>query len=105
MVLRTEDATARPGGLELIGAVIWRGIVYGVADGLLLSAFPILAVFAMFAGTRLRERMLGTIAIGLAALVIFAGDDSYVPRRLQRLSLGEAAEAVAGDVVWRSPRS
>ena len=37
MVVRTEDATARPDGLELIGAVLWRGVVYGVADGLLLS--------------------------------------------------------------------
>jgi hypothetical protein len=56
------------GGLELIGALLWRGVVYGLADGLLLSAFPILAVFAMFAGTKARERILGTVAIGLAAL-------------------------------------
>jgi len=33
MVVRTEDATARPDGLDLIGAVAWRGIVYGVTDG------------------------------------------------------------------------
>ena len=44
MVLRTEDATARPDGLELAGAVLWRGVVYGATDGLVLSAFPILAV-------------------------------------------------------------
>ena len=69
VVLRTEDATARPDGLELAGAVLWRGVAYGLADGLLLSAFPILAVFAMFAGSRLRERALGTVAVGLAALV------------------------------------
>jgi hypothetical protein len=68
VVLRTEDATARPGGLELVGALAWRGLAYGLADGLLLSAFPILAVFAIFAGTRLRGSLLGTIAIGLAAL-------------------------------------
>ena len=69
IVLRTEDATARPEGLELIGAVMWRGLVYGLADGLLLSVFPILAVFAMFTGAKVRERILGTVAIGLAALV------------------------------------
>ena len=46
MVLQTEDATARPDGAELVGAVLWRGVVYGIADGLLLSVFPILAVFA-----------------------------------------------------------
>ena len=96
IVLQTEDATARPGGLELIGAVMWRGVVYGLADGLLLSAFPILAVFAMFAGTKAaranpwddRDRPGGAAG--------FAGDDRRVPRRLQRLSLGEAAEAGRG---------
>ena len=58
IVLRTEDATARPDGIELIGAVAWRGIVYGVTDGLLLSVFPILVVFAAFAGTRLHRSLL-----------------------------------------------
>ena len=51
MVLRTEDATSRPDGLELVGAVAWRGVVYGVTDGLLLSVFPILLVFAAFTGS------------------------------------------------------
>jgi hypothetical protein len=46
IVLRTDDATSRPDGLALVGAITWRGIVYGLADGLLLSAFPILAVFS-----------------------------------------------------------
>ena len=69
IVLRTEDATARPDGVELVAAVLWRGVVYGLTDGLLLSAFPILAVFAAFAGTKLRERWAGKIAIGLGALV------------------------------------
>ena len=103
IVLRTEDATARPGGLELIGAVMWRGVVYGLADGLLLSAFPILAVFAMFAGTKAAraDPRDGRDRPGRAGRV--AGDDGRVPRRLQRLSLGEAAEAVAGDVVWSVP--
>ena len=36
-VLRTEDSTPRPDGLELAAAVAWRGIVYGITDGLLLS--------------------------------------------------------------------
>ena len=67
MVVRTEDATARPDGIDLVGAVAWRGIIYGVTDGLLLSAFPILVVFAAFAGTRLRRKLVGKIAIGAVA--------------------------------------
>jgi hypothetical protein len=60
IAVRTEDATPRPDGLELVGAVIWRGVVYGAVDGLLLSAFPILGVFAGFAGTGLRSRWHGS---------------------------------------------
>ncbi len=67
IVLRTEDATSHPGGLELIGAILWRGVVYGSVDGLLLSAFPILVVFAAFAGSRLRQRRTGVVAIGAGA--------------------------------------
>ena len=50
VVVRTEDATARPAGLDLVGALAWRGVVYGMTDGLLLSVFPILVVFAALAG-------------------------------------------------------
>jgi hypothetical protein len=50
MVVGTEDATSRPDGVELAAAVLWRGVLYGLADGLLLSAFPILVVFAAFEG-------------------------------------------------------
>ena len=69
MVVRTEDATARPDGLELIGAVLWRGVLYGVTDGLLLSVFPILVVFAAFAGSRLDRHFTGKIVIGAVALI------------------------------------
>ena len=33
VVVRTEDATARPAGLDLVGALAWRGVVYGITDG------------------------------------------------------------------------
>src|SRR3990170_1909009 len=69
MVVRTEDATARPDGVELIGALAWRWMVYGVTDGLLLSVFPILAVFAALAGSRLNRRFAGKVVIGTIALV------------------------------------
>jgi hypothetical protein len=63
VVLKREDATAGPDGMELIAAVLWRGVVYGAVDGLLLSVFPILAVFAIFAGTRARQRVSGKVAL------------------------------------------
>jgi hypothetical protein len=103
MVLRTEDATARPGGLELIGAVLWRGVAYCLADGLLLSAFPILAVFAMFAGTRLRERMIGTIAVGLAALVASLAMTAIYHVGYSDFRSEKVRKPIAGDVVWSAP--
>ncbi len=103
IVLRTEDATARPGGIELIGAVMWRGVVYGLADGLLLSAFPILAVFAMFAGTKLRERVTGTIAVGIAALVASLVMTAVYHVGYSDFRSGKLRKPVAGDVVWSVP--
>jgi len=103
MVLRTEDATARPDGLELVGAVAWRGIVYGLADGLLLSAFPILVVFAAMAGTRLTRRFRGRVVIGIVAMVAslamtavyHAGYSDFRGEKIQK--------PLTGDVVWSIP--
>jgi len=98
VVLRTEDAT-----LELIGALLWRGVAYGLADGLLLSAFPILAVFAMFAGTKLREQTVGTLAVGLAALVASLAMTAVYHVGYSDFRSGKLRKPVAGDVVWSVP--
>jgi hypothetical protein len=103
VVLRSEDVSARPDGLELVGAVVWRGLVYGVADGLLLSVFPILAVFALFAGTRARERWTGTIAVGLAALVASLAMTAVYHLGYGEFRSSEVRKPVAGDVVWSAP--
>lgn len=103
MVVRTDDATARPDGLELVGAVAWRGVVYGLADGLLLSVFPILAVFAAMAGTRLNRRLGGRVLIGAIALlaslamtgVYHAGYSDFRSEKIQK--------PLTGDVVWSIP--
>ena len=55
VVLRTDPGTERPEGLRFAAAIVWRGVVYGATDGVLLSVFPILALFAAFAGSRLRQ--------------------------------------------------
>ena len=96
IVLRTEDATARPGGIELAAAVLWRGVLYGVTDGVLLSVFPILAVFAAFAGTRLRQRVAGKVLIGTIAMVASIGITAVVPPGVLGLPVGEGAEADRG---------
>lgn len=103
MVLRTEDATARPHGLDLIAAVGWRGIVYGVTDGLLLSVFPILVVFAALAGTRLRQGLTGTLAVGAAALVASLAMTAVYHSGYSEFRSEKIRKPLVGDVVWSVP--
>jgi hypothetical protein len=103
LVLRAEEGTPHPGGLSFVGAIIWRGVAYGLADGLLLSAFPILVVFAAFAGHRLLRSKRAKIAVGglaLAASLAFtavyhAGYPDFRGEKLRK--------PVAGDLVWSVP--
>lgn len=103
MVVRTEDATSRPDGVELVGAIAWRGVLYGVTDGLLLSVFPILVVFAAFAGTRLSRHASGKVVIGIVALVAsvamtVAYHSGYSDFRSEKMR-----KPVSGDVIWSAP--
>jgi hypothetical protein len=103
VVLRTEDATDRPGGLELIAAVFWRGLVYGATDGVLLSVFPILAVFGAFAGTALRQRFAGKVAIGAIAMVMSIGITAVYHLGYSDFRSEKLRKPIVGDVVWSTP--
>ena len=103
MVVRTEDATPRPDGIELAGAVLWRGVVYGATDGLLLSVFPILVVFAAFAGTRLRARLTGTLLIGVIALVASLAMTATYHAGYGDFRSAKMAKPLQGDVAWSMP--
>ena len=103
MVVRTEDATSRPDGVELAGAVLWRGVVYGISDGLLLSVFPILVVFAALAGSRLNERADGKIVIGAIALIASLAMTAVYHLGYSDFRSDKLARPLAGDVVWSVP--
>ena len=103
VVVRTENATARPGGLDLVGALAWRGVVYGVTDGMLLSVFPILVVFAAFAGARLNRSLAGKVMVGIVALLAslamtFVYHSGYSDFRSDKMS-----KPLRGDVIWSTP--
>jgi hypothetical protein len=102
-VVRTEGETGGPDGLEMAGAVLWRGVIYGLADGLLLSVFPILAVFAAAAGTRLRARTGGLVAVGAAALLASLAMTAVYHAGYSDFRSEKLAKPVAGDVVWSVP--
>ena len=103
MVLRTDDATTRPDGIELLGAVLWRGVVYGVTDGLLLSVFPILVVFAAFAGSSLNQRLAGKAVIGIVALFASLAMTAAYHVGYSDFRSGKVAKPLVGDIVWSVP--
>ena len=98
-----EDATARPHGLELAGALAWRGVLYGVTDGLLLSVFPILVVFAAFAGTRLNSRLAGKVVIGIVALAASLAMTAIYHSGYSDFRSDKMTKPLRGDVIWSAP--
>jgi len=102
IVLR-QDATSRPTGLTLAAALMWRGVVYGAADGLLLSSFPILAVFAAFAGSPLRSSTSGKLRIGALALLASIAMTAAYHAGYSDFRSGKIANPIAGDVIWSIP--
>jgi hypothetical protein len=102
-VFRSEPPSPGPEGLALVWAVLWRGVAYGAADGLLLSAFPILAVFAAAKGSKLRQRKSGTVLVGAAALLA-----SLVMATVYHLGYRDfrsplLARPVVADLAWSVP--
>jgi hypothetical protein len=99
-----DAATARPHGLRLAAAIVWRGIVYGAADGVLLSAFPILAVFAAFSARPLRERRLrARVGIGALALAVSLLFTAVYHVGYSDFRGAKVRKPLVGDVVWSAP--
>jgi hypothetical protein len=103
IVLRTEDATARPERLDLVAALAWRGVVYGITDGLLLSVFPILVVFAALAGTRLNRRFAGKVVIGVVALLASLAMTVLYHSGYSDFRSDKMSKPLRGDVIWSAP--
>jgi hypothetical protein len=103
IVLGTEDTTTRPGGIEFLAAIGWRGVLYGAADGLLLSAFPILVVFALLRSAGLHRRRGGLIAIGALAMAASLAITATYHLGYGDFRSSKLRKPVAGDLVWSVP--
>jgi hypothetical protein len=102
-VLR-EPSTEHPSGLTFVGAILWRGIAYGAADGLLLSVFPIMAVFGLFVSKPLRERSKRAVAgIGALALVVSLLFTAVYHVGYPDFRGSKVKRPLAGDVMWSVP--
>jgi hypothetical protein len=100
----SEKATAHPHGWRFVGAIVWRGIVYGAADGVLLSVFPILAVVAAFSARPLRERSRrAVVGIGAVALVVSMLFTAVYHLGYSDFRGEKLRKPLIGDVVWSAP--
>lgn len=102
-IVRNEPATAHPGGLEFVVAIAWRGVLYGLADGVILSAFPILAVFGAFAGRPVLARWRGRIAVGALALGVSLLFTAVYHLGYSDFRGEKLGKPLAGDVIWSVP--
>jgi len=100
---QAEGGTDHPGGIEFIAAIGWRGVVYGAADGLLLSAFPILLVFAALHDSRLRRRAGGLVAVGAVAMVASLAMTAVYHAGYSDFRSEKLRKPVTGDLVWSVP--
>jgi hypothetical protein len=67
---------ARPGPRKMgAGAVLWDGVVYGAAEGLLLSVLPVVVIWQGFAGAGWTHGWRGILAglVSLAASAVVIG--------------------------------
>jgi hypothetical protein len=65
-VLADPPSTGPSGGL-FVWDLLWRGVIYGTVDGVLLSAFPWLVTWRALRGES--RSAMGQVGIGLVALV------------------------------------
>jgi len=103
IVLGSEDAASHPGGIEFVAAIGWRGVLYGAADGVLLSAFPILVVFAALRDSRLRRRRGGLVAVGALAMAASLAITATYHLGYSDFRSSKLRKPVTGDLVWSVP--
>jgi hypothetical protein len=100
---RQEPSGPHPGGVTFVGSLVWRGVVYGAADGLLLSAFPILIVFAALRDSKLRQRAGGLIAVGAVALIASLAMTAVYHAGYSDFRSSKLKKPLTGDLVWSIP--
>jgi len=99
-----DPSTTHPHGWTFAGELLWRGVIYGAVDGLLLSSFPILATFAAFSSTPLRRRSKRAVAgIGALALAVSLAFTAVYHLGYPDFRGSKLRKPVAGDVIWSAP--
>jgi hypothetical protein len=98
-----DTGTSHPGGETFGAEILWRGVVYGAADGILLGTFPVLAVFAAIPFKRGREHWLRTLATGALALVMAFGFTAVYHTGYPDFRSGKVGTPMRGTAIWSAP--
>jgi hypothetical protein len=102
-IVLKDAGTAHPHGATFGAQIVWRGVVYGTADGILLGAFPVLAVFAAIPFKRGREHWLRTVATGVLALVMAFGFTAAYHAGYSEFRSGKVGKPMRGAAIWSAP--
>jgi hypothetical protein len=68
-----QPVSAAPTGVELVGAILWLGVVYGTIDALMLSVFPLFATWQALSGLGWTKSWYGRAGTGVLALIASLG--------------------------------
>ena len=64
------ESAPRPEGIRLVGALLWEGLVYGMAEGFLLSVLPVLITWQALTSLHWTESWYGIVLSGIIALAV-----------------------------------
>ncbi len=98
-----DTGTSHPAGATFGAEILWRGVVYGAADGILLGTFPVLAVFAAIPYKRGREYLLRTLATGALALGMAFGFTAVYHAGYSDFRSGKIGTPMRGTAIWSAP--
>jgi hypothetical protein len=100
-VIRADDRMTHPDGFEFAVAVVWRGLVYGLVDGLMLAALPILIVYAALDPGR--RRLAGKLGVGAAGIAASLAMTTVYHLGYPQFRDGDLAKPLGGNLAWSLP--
>jgi hypothetical protein len=65
-----QPPSAAPAGVDLVGAILWCGVVYGTIDALMLSILPLFATWQALSMLGWTRRWYGRALSGVLALLV-----------------------------------
>ena len=96
-VLQREDSTPHPDGLHFIFTIGWRGVLYGVIDALILTAFPVAVAYALFSSrvdTIVRRAGFAVLALAMSLIITATYHLGYEQFREDGVSGPETGNAI-----------